>query len=106
MAIRLEITPDAHEAFLRLEPTREGDYIRVQVGPSCGCGKTGFQMIWESRKKWGDTVIRHTPIPLVLDRQARAALEGATIDYSADPVKHGFRIEAPEARASCGCGHS
>ena len=108
MAIEVEITPSASKALLKLAQNPLASYIRISAGSSCGCGKTGFQMQWDDRKAFTDTVIRTAGPKLVVDRTAKAQLNGGVIDYSEDPMTKGFRIVTPHhsSGSECGCGSS
>jgi iron-sulfur cluster assembly protein len=43
---------------------------------------------------------------VIIDPMSIEYLQGATIDYVEDLMGGGFKIENPNAVASCGCGHS
>lgn len=45
-------------------------------------------------------------IQVIIDPMSIGYLRGATIDYVEDLIGGGFKIENPNAVASCGCGHS
>jgi hypothetical protein len=42
----------------------------------------------------------------VIDPYSAPYLKGATIDFLSGLEESGFKIDNPNAQASCGCGHS
>lgn len=104
MAVQLELTKAASKAFLELNQDPQANYIRISAGQSCGCGKMGFKMQWDNQKRFGDTVVKSAGVPLLLDRDTKARINGGTIDFSDEAMTRGFRITAPAATAGTGCG--
>ncbi|MDQ7028501.1 MAG: iron-sulfur cluster assembly accessory protein [Ardenticatenia bacterium] len=84
----------------------EGYALRVFV---TGGGCAGFQygMAFEREPRPGDHVIEVADdVRVVIDPTSAVYLAGAHIDYVDNLMGGGFRIENPNAVASCGCGHS
>jgi iron-sulfur cluster assembly protein len=83
----------------------EGYALRVFVS---GGGCSGFQygMALENNIREQDNVYEMHDIKVVVDEVSINYLRGATIDYVDEIMGSGFKIENPNAIASCGCGSS
>jgi iron-sulfur cluster assembly accessory protein len=77
--------------------------LRVFVA---GGGGSGLQygMAIESQERKKDEVIQVSGIKLYVDPASAEYLHGATIDYEDNLTSSGFRIDAPNAASTCGCG--
>ena len=49
-------------------------------------------------KEWGFRV--------VIDKKSYIYLNGSTVDYEQVGIQAGFTVKNPNAKSSCGCGHS
>jgi iron-sulfur cluster insertion protein len=57
-------------------------------------------------KNDSDTVISAGDIEVLIDQMSSMYLSGAEVDYVDGLQGAGFRIINPNAKSSCGCGHS
>ena len=73
-----------------------------------GGGCSGFQygMALEGKPRETDYSFSYEGVRVVVDEVSMEYLRGATIDYVDDIMGSGFKIENPNAVASCGCGSS
>lgn len=73
-----------------------------------GGGSSGLQygMAVELQERERDQVIQVSGIKLYVDPASAEYLHGATIDYEDSMTNSGFRIDAPNAVSTCGCGGS
>jgi len=73
-----------------------------------GGGCSGFQygMALEENIRPEDNVFETEGIRLIVDEVSINYLRGASVDFTGDLMGGGFKIENPNAVASCGCGHS
>jgi iron-sulfur cluster assembly accessory protein len=103
----LDLTATAAAAVKDLLKKRElVDYaLRVYVQ---GGGCSGFQygMALENNIREQDTVIEEHGVKVVIDEVSIGYMQGASIDYVEDVMGNGFKIDNPNAMASCGCGNS
>jgi iron-sulfur cluster assembly protein len=103
----INLTPAAAEAVQELLAKRdlEGYALRVFVS---GGGCSGFQygMALEGNPRENDLVSEQHGVKLVVDEVSINYLAGATVDYVDEIMGSGFKIENPNAVASCGCGNS
>lgn len=90
-------------AILQKEPG--GAMLRVSVE---GGGCSGFQYKFgiEREKASDDIVIARDAATVLIDPVSLGFLTGAEIDYVDDLIGAAFKINNPNATASCGCGTS
>jgi iron-sulfur cluster assembly accessory protein len=71
-----------------------------------GCSGLQYGMAIESQERERDQIIQVSGIKLYVDPASAEYLHGATIDYEDSLTSSGFRIDAPNAVSTCGCGNS
>ncbi|MFQ5855828.1 MAG: iron-sulfur cluster insertion protein ErpA [Anaerolineae bacterium] len=80
--------------------------LRVFVSGG-GCSGMQYGMAFEEAAQDGDLVVEDQGVKLIIDPVSIFYLEGSSIDYIEDDLMGGgFKIDNPNAVASCGCGHS
>ena len=79
--------------------------LRVFVAGG-GCSGMQYGMAFEQQAGEFDTVVDAHGVRLYVDPTSAQYLMGASIDYVDNLMGGGFRIDNPNAVASCGCGHS
>jgi iron-sulfur cluster assembly accessory protein len=89
--------------ILRREPP--GTMLRVSVE---GGGCSGFQYKFDMEKTQApdDVVIQREGATVLIDNTSLAYLAGSEIDFVDDLIGASFKINNPQATASCGCGTS
>ena len=89
--------------ILRREPA--GTMLRVSVE---GGGCSGFQYRFDIDRSRAadDIVIQHGGATILVDQVSLGYLAGSEIDFVDDLIGSSFRINNPQATASCGCGTS
>ena len=102
------LTPTAAEKIRELmaeDPEGETSVLRVAIQ---GGGCSGFQygLGFDSGPVEGDEVLELEGVQVVVDPYSAPYLKGATIDFLNGLQESGFKIDNPNAAASCGCGHS
>ena len=82
-----------------------GAMLRVAVN---GGGCSGFQYAFDiaTKREPDDFVIEREGAVVVVDPVSLTFLKGARIDFVDDLIGRSFKIENPNAVASCGCGTS
>ena len=103
----LTITPVAAQKLVRLLAEKSiPDYgLRVFVAGG-GCSGMQYGMAFEQAARDFDAVVDMHGVRLFVDPTSAQYLADATIDYVDNLMGGGFRIENPNAVATCGCGHS
>ena len=86
--------PDGGTAVLR---------VAIQGG---GCSGFQYGLGFDSAPAEGDIELELEGVPVVVDPFSAPYLRGTTIDFLNTIQESGFKIENPNATASCGCGHS
>ncbi len=89
--------------ILRQEPA--GAMLRVSVA---GGGCSGFQYKFdiERAKADDDIVIERAGATVLIDPVSLNYMAGAEIDFVDDLIGSSFKVNNPQATASCGCGTS
>ncbi len=77
--------------------------IYVQGG---GCSGFQYGLIVEETPGAGDQVIESNGVKLYVDPISIRYLKGAEIDWVESVSGGGFTIRNPNAKSTCGCGHS
>jgi len=88
-----------------LDKEDAGAMLRVSVA---GGGCSGFQYKFdvETAQADDDLVIARDGAVVLIDATSLPFLQGAEIDYVDDLIGASFRVNNPNATASCGCGTS
>ena len=102
----IALTPVA-AAKVRELLTEEGDATLVLRVAIQGGGCSGFQYgLGFDTVAEGDVQLELEGVPVVVDPFSAPYLRGTTIDFLNTIEESGFKIDNPNATASCGCGHS
>lgn len=90
-------------AVLGGEPA--GSMLRISVN---GGGCSGFQYAFDidGEKQADDLVLERDGAVVLLDPTSVQFMGGAVIDFVDDLIGQAFKIDNPNATASCGCGTS
>jgi iron-sulfur cluster assembly protein len=103
----IEITSAAAQRVQQLldERSLEDHALRVFVSGG-GCSGLQYGMGLDGEPREDDLHFDFDGIQVLIDPLSMGHLQGAVIDYVDDLMGGGFKIENPNAVASCGCGHS
>src|SRR6476661_9014976 len=102
----VSLTPAAAVTIRALmEEDAEVSVLRVAIE---GGGCSGFQygLGFDRGAQEGDQVFECEGVTVVVDPFSAPYLSGARVDYLETIQESGFKIDNPNAVASCGCGHS
>jgi iron-sulfur cluster assembly protein len=103
----VSLTPLAAEKVRELmaEDPEEALVLRVAIQ---GGGCSGFQygLGFDSGAVDDDIVTEQHGVTVVVDPHSAPYLQGAVVDFLSGLQESGFKIDNPNAAASCGCGHS
>ena len=83
----------------------EGYGLRVFIKGG-GCSGYQYGMALDNNFRDEDLVTEHDGIKVIVDEVSITYMRGATIDFVDDLMGSGFKVENPNAVASCGCGSS
>jgi iron-sulfur cluster assembly accessory protein len=84
---------------------RQGFGLRVAVQGG-GCSGFQYRLTFDDNQHENDQVVEVDGIKVFVDAMSGMYLEGANIDYVDGLDGSGFKIDNPNATATCGCGHS
>jgi len=104
----VSLTPSAAEkikALMAQEPAGEADVLRVAVRGG-GCSGFEYALGFDRGASEGDHEFEAHGVRVVVDPFSAPYLQGASVDYLETIQEAGFKIENPNAAASCGCGSS
>ena len=104
----VSLTPIAAEKIRELmaeDSEGENAVLRVAIQ---GGGCSGFQygLGFDAGPVDDDVTLEQHGVSIVIDPYSAPYLKGATIDFLNGLEESGFKIDNPNAAASCGCGHS
>ena len=102
----VSLTPTAAEKIRELmAEDGESSVLRVAIQ---GGGCSGFQygLGFDAGPVDDDETLELHGVTIVIDPYSAPYLKGATIDFLNGLEESGFKIDNPNAQASCGCGHS
>src|SRR5919109_4810164 len=104
----INLTPVAAAKIRQLmaeEPDGDSLVLRVAIQ---GGGCSGFQygLGFDSGSAEGDIELDLEGVRVVVDPFSAPYLQGSTVDFLNTIQEAGFKIDNPNAVASCGCGHS
>jgi iron-sulfur cluster assembly accessory protein len=86
----------------------KGKNLRVYVEGG-GCSGLQYGFIFEDHHQADekkDETIDCGSFQVVVDRMSLPFLEGASVDYVDTLMESGFKMQNPQAKSTCGCGHS
>ena len=83
--------------------TNYGLRLKVVGG---GCSGMSYAMDFEPQAAQEDKVYEDHGVKLFVDPQSVQYIDGAQVDYTEALTGAGFTIKNPNAKGSCGCGHS
>jgi iron-sulfur cluster assembly accessory protein len=88
-----------------LKDEAPGSALRVGVD---GGGCSGFQYTYDitTAREPDDLVLERDGATVLIDQMSLEYLKGSSIDFVDDLMGQAFKIQNPQATASCGCGTS
>lgn len=90
---------------LRLEEGKPEWGLRLRVVGG-GCSGFSYELGWEDAGQEGDAVVESAGVKVFVDSMSVQYVDGVEIDYVDNMVGSGFSIKNPNAKGTCGCGHS
>jgi len=82
-----------------------GSMLRISVnGGGCSGFSYGFDV--DRAANEDDVVVERDGAKVLVDQVSLQYMDGSTVDFVDDLIGQSFKIENPQATASCGCGTS
>lgn len=79
--------------------------LRIEVIPG-GCSGYMYNITTEDKINNDDIAIEDKGVKVILDKESFNLLKGSKLDYVDSLQGAGFKIHNPNAKSTCGCGHS
>jgi iron-sulfur cluster assembly accessory protein len=90
-------------AILASEP--QGSMLRISVNGG-GCSGFQYDFGFDQARQADDIAIERDGVTVLVDSISLPFLSGSTLDFVDDLMGQSFRVQNPNAVASCGCGTS
>jgi iron-sulfur cluster insertion protein len=90
---------------LRLEEGKPDWGLRLKVVGG-GCSGFSYELGWDDAPQEGDQVAESQGVKVFIDPMSVQYVDGVEIDYVDSLYGSGFSIKNPNAKGTCGCGHS
>ena len=71
-----------------------------------GCSGYTYEMSFEKEHTKKDIVIEDKGVKIFVNPESVVFLRGSTVDYNSGLTGAGFKINNPNVKRTCGCGHS
>ena len=105
--MNLDVTPGAitkvKEIMAQQNPQPLGLRLAVVGG---GCSGFSYQMNFENQVNPIDKTFEFDGLKVIVDQASWMFLKGTKIDYVDSLEGSGFKFDNPNAKTTCGCGHS
>ncbi len=88
-----------------MEHQDEGEYLRVFVVGG-GCSGLNYGMTFDDAVEKSDHEFASKGVPLLVDEFSAPYIQGMTIDWEEGLMGAGFKMQNPNAQATCRCGQS
>ncbi len=90
---------------LQQQEGKAGFALRLKVVGG-GCSGYSYSMDFDQKEEPGDAVFEQQGVKVVVDPKSLAMIDNGQVDWVDAMTGAGFTIQNPNAKGSCGCGHS
>ncbi|MBI1952843.1 MAG: iron-sulfur cluster insertion protein ErpA [Candidatus Omnitrophica bacterium] len=90
---------------LQKEEGKVGYALRVKVVGG-GCSGYSYSLEFDEKPQLGDSVFENQGVKIVIDPKSLPMVDNAQVDWADALTGAGFTLSNPNAKGSCGCGHS
>ncbi len=105
MDTQFSITASAATRIQALMASEDSTYFRVRVDGG-GCSGFQYKFDFDHNKQADDIEFAAHGVCVLVDEMSLPFLENARLDYVEELIGSYFKVENPNATASCGCGTS
>ena len=104
---QISITPRALDRVRQLlqKEGKPDAGLRLYISGG-GCAGMSYGMSIDDTVGIDDAVVKSNGVKLIVDKLSLIYLRGSVIDYEETLQTSGFKVDNPNAAASCGCGLS
>ena len=71
-----------------------------------GCSGLAYTFDYAAEVRADDILFEANEVKVVVDRKSLQYLDGSVLDFERKGLNESFKIENPNAKATCGCGES
>ena len=71
-----------------------------------GCSGLRYELVFDDEVKEVDSEIEAHGVKIIVDEKSALYLMGTTLDFVDTLNESGFKVDNPNANATCGCGES
>ena len=100
-----KVTEKATEKIKNVLKNKKSHGLRIEVVPG-GCSGYMYNFTTEDKINKEDKIINEKDIKIIIDNKSFDLLKGSKLDYVDSLQDAGFKIHNPNAKSTCGCGHS
>ena len=104
-SVPFSLTAAAAKRIFMLLENEEKPYFRIRVDGG-GCSGFQYKFDFDFEKQPEDLELRQHGVTVLVDDMSLGFLGNAQLDYVEELVGSYFKVENPNATASCGCGTS
>lgn len=90
---------------LQEQEKKTGYALRLRVVGG-GCSGYSYAMDFDNAAADGDVTFENQGVKIVVDSKSLPMVDNCRIDWADGMTGAGFTIQNPNAKGSCGCGHS
>lgn len=90
---------------LRQQEGKAGLALRLKVVGG-GCSGYSYSMDFEEKPEPSDSVFEQEGVKIMVDPKSLPMIDNCQVDWVDALTGAGFTIQNPNAKGSCGCGHS
>ena len=90
---------------LQQQESKVGFALRLKVQGG-GCSGFSYDLDFEEKEAPGDAVFEDQGVKIVVDPKSLPMIDNCQVDWADGMTGAGFTIQNPNAKGSCGCGHS
>ncbi len=105
MTLNLNLTKSAAKQIKLLGDFEKAPYFRVSVDGG-GCSGFQYKFDFDTEKRNNDIEISAFGVKILVDDISQGFLHDAELDYVEELLGSFFKVNNPNATASCGCGTS
>jgi iron-sulfur cluster assembly accessory protein len=98
--IRVDVTPKAEEEIRTLLDERGMDGHGVSVSVDYADGEASYTLEFSASADTDEITVEDNDVPVYVEREAAAAVDGCTVDYVVEDGRAGFRVETPSVKDS------
>ncbi|MBI3318528.1 MAG: iron-sulfur cluster assembly accessory protein [Candidatus Omnitrophica bacterium] len=90
---------------LQQQEGKTGYALRLKVVGG-GCSGYSYSMDFEEQAAPGDSVFEDKGVKIFVDPKSLPMIDNTQVDWADGMTGAGFTLQNPNAKGSCGCGHS